>query len=68
MAEKGSEREALHFRAPARLLARVKAAAVLEGMSVAEFARWALREQCARVEKDWHGRTYGPGQSGAGDE
>ncbi|WP_203310325.1 hypothetical protein [Sphingomonas beigongshangi] len=41
--------EAIHFRINAGLLDRVQHAAVSQGMSVAEFARAALRAELSKV-------------------
>ena len=46
-----SARSALHFKLPPALHERVRACAALEGASVPEFARAALRTACASVER-----------------
>lgn len=42
---------AFHFKARPELRARAEACARLIGASVAEFAREAIRDKCAEVEK-----------------
>ena len=45
------KRPAMHFRLTPELLARVKAAAVLEGVGLPEFARGALLLRCDLVDQ-----------------
>ena len=46
-----SARSALHFKLPPALHERVRACAALEGATVPEFARAALRNACESVER-----------------
>ena len=48
---KGVRRLAMHFRVTEELRARVEACARLEGISVTEYAREALRKRCEETER-----------------